>query len=753
MLYNRIYHTDAPYPLIKTFFDPREKQTFVSPKKMEEDFFPGHIDPTTKQLISSGLTEYIPADYLDRFSLFLQIIRKNIDSLVKKQNSDMIELYCDIMYVEFKILKNNIILNWVAVRPCAEGRGFYSVLLYWMIHCICRHRGLRLEIKDCLDTNLKILREKQFDIVSIQHELHEDVIQYNAIATYHLCLQLNDTDTWKLSDKIRVDGENITLNPDQYPSAAELNDWDKLQERFFTSPHFKAQLENDYMRNKRYSKATSKRGESIQMDSRMEETYKARFLETQIDKYRRELENKLRKIKSLDSIDMNISSEHSGGSKYSPALSHRKSPTSVFSEDRSPSPIFEDFERTPSEIVQSQRSKRTPTSPPHDLNTKSISESDEDIFNALGNLFGTVTDDHDVSAPAKGSTLDHAVDDPDHILSKDLYNQFTKEFNEEQLLHDFYSKIDFKKLNVPVGEIETWKYENSENLDSYQKAYKKYLIQKKRNFRKTQLSILERDAKTSVLGKRSVSDLTGFFASGRKFDKTIERIESYIQNHGLEPVFELTQKNDEYFVCIKERDKTFTYSPECESILKLFGDKNISIKHFEKMIQIKELLKDFSLRREDGKVNTSSAYEYYKYPIDETEYIERFNNAQFSWGEFFTTAEKILMNCDIDFMRYIYQYAKKQHDKNSKHGKEKSALRLDESKNDFDTIPEKYDLKFYRTYPFNPPLDERFVEKGRVMRNSFWTPEEIRKIPREHQLKIYSWAHNKWTRSKKNDKE
>ena len=104
MLYNRIYHTDAPYPLIKTFFDPREKQTFVSPKKMEEDFFPGHIDPTTKQLISSGLTEYIPADYLDRFSLFLQIIRKKIDSLVKKQKTS-ISFPDDSLALSFKTWK------------------------------------------------------------------------------------------------------------------------------------------------------------------------------------------------------------------------------------------------------------------------------------------------------------------------------------------------------------------------------------------------------------------------------------------------------------------------------------------------------------------------------------------------------------------------------------------------------------------------------------------------------------------------
>ena len=100
-----------------------------------------------------------------------------------------------------------------------------------------------------------------------------------------------------------------------------------------------------------------------------------------------------------------------------------------------------------------------------------------------------------MSAPAKGSTLDHAVDDPDHILSKDLYNQFTKEFNEEQLLHDFYSKIDFKTLNVPVEEIEKWKYENIENLDSYQKAYKKYLIQKKRNSLDFHLEFFDRKKK------------------------------------------------------------------------------------------------------------------------------------------------------------------------------------------------------------------------------------------------------------------
>jgi hypothetical protein len=233
-----IHHTNAPYPLLKIFFDPREKQTFVSPKRMEEDFFPGHVDSKTKKIVNSGLTEDIPVNYLDRFSDFLQVICERIETLVieqiPEQEIPMIELYSDILYVEFKILNDNILLNWVAVRQCAEGRGFYNVLLYWMIHCICQYNGLGLEIKDCLDANLKILREKRFDIVSKQHEKHRNVTQYNAIATHDLCLLLNNLDIWKLRDKIHIDGKKITLIPEHYPSAAELNDWDKVQERFFT---------------------------------------------------------------------------------------------------------------------------------------------------------------------------------------------------------------------------------------------------------------------------------------------------------------------------------------------------------------------------------------------------------------------------------------------------------------------------------------------------------------------------------------
>ena len=63
--------------------------------------------------------------------------------------------------------------------------------------------------------------------------MHRHVIQYNAIATHDVCQRLNNVDLWKLGDKIHVNGKNITLIPYKYPSAAELNAWDVVQERCF----------------------------------------------------------------------------------------------------------------------------------------------------------------------------------------------------------------------------------------------------------------------------------------------------------------------------------------------------------------------------------------------------------------------------------------------------------------------------------------------------------------------------------------
>jgi hypothetical protein len=93
--------------------------------------------------------------------------------------------------------------------------------------------------------------------------------------------------------------------------------------------------------------------------------------------------------------------------------------------------------------------------------------------------------------------------------------------------------------------------------------------------------------------KRSISQLSGLYASERRLEETLEMVQSYIRNNKLEPALEVRVINGNYFVCVKEQDKTKKYSPECNKILRLVGNKNIPLNHFEKMIELKQSLEGF----------------------------------------------------------------------------------------------------------------------------------------------------------------
>jgi len=413
MFYNNIHHTDAPYPWIKTFFDARERQTFVSPQRMEEDFFPGHRDTTTKQIVNSGLTENIPDNYLDRFSDFLTKIDEKIDFLVREQRRvgnrnyehPMVSLYSDVVYVEFTFKGGNILLNWISVRPCAEGSGFYNVVLYWMIHCICKHEGLGLEIKDCLDANVKILEKKNFTIVSTPHDRHGGVIQHNAVASHDRCLAMNNVDFWNLRNKIREFENSIMLIPEQYPTATQMNDWGWVQNKFFNSKFYKSQIENEYMKQNQPLVVETRRPEapmseqekqnSIQVETRRRD----RWLADKKEKDKVKIQRKLDKIadKSAntsiftpDEESIISASDFFKKEKvYSPAVSHKRSGSAklVFPHERSPSPSVEDLvkSRSPSlENTQLRRSRRTPT--PDTLRRKGIPDSE---------LFESLTPEHE----------------------------------------------------------------------------------------------------------------------------------------------------------------------------------------------------------------------------------------------------------------------------------------------------------------------------------------------------------------------
>jgi hypothetical protein len=247
--------TDAPYSAIKEYWDPRELYAFVSPENVEKMF----VEPER-----GGQEEDISQHYLHSFILSLLAINRHFQialpripsakikwtkTKLKEYGFEEIRFWSEVteIRVSFEPEKSRISLNWVMIRPCAEGNGLYAIILFWMAKICSQFDNIDLVVSDCLEVNQNIMRKYNFHEERIPSKFFRRK-EINYILTNVECKQLMPLHM-NIQDKIisyDATSNLLELNNGIFPSATELNDWEFVQNKFLNN----ANALEDYIRHR-----------------------------------------------------------------------------------------------------------------------------------------------------------------------------------------------------------------------------------------------------------------------------------------------------------------------------------------------------------------------------------------------------------------------------------------------------------------------------------------------------------------------
>jgi len=225
---------------VKQFYDPLEEFVFGSPQHIEEHIYQKEF----------GYSEIISDSFLNGVNFFLHRIAEELlkrfrdaESQKRKPKYDRKEHptdfinHCEIMdaWVDYNWDNRRFVLYWIRNRPCAEGMGFYNVILYWFVHIAAQCPNVGVEINDCLSVNQVIMKnkgwheEKEFDS---RPDFNRD--KYHYFLTSAECAAQDSLDFWKIQNKVLSYGNTaIELNPAQFDRSDKLNDYGHVENKFY----------------------------------------------------------------------------------------------------------------------------------------------------------------------------------------------------------------------------------------------------------------------------------------------------------------------------------------------------------------------------------------------------------------------------------------------------------------------------------------------------------------------------------------
>jgi hypothetical protein len=217
---------DAPIPAGRQY-TPNEADVFTSVELAEQDF----VDHTS--------SVDIPEDYL---AVLAQEFGKLFTWMMTTPTPGSSKVYrwvtTPVMLVNIEMTANTLAIPVVQTRPCAEGHGFYKVLLFLLIS-MAKMKFARLEIKGCLQNNTNILTRWGFQGGFTPEE--QALIAMNKLPkiplkTMWLNRQLMDhvtVESWNMAKYLEETVSGPVIRANAFPLAAHLNSQayvDKFQE-------------------------------------------------------------------------------------------------------------------------------------------------------------------------------------------------------------------------------------------------------------------------------------------------------------------------------------------------------------------------------------------------------------------------------------------------------------------------------------------------------------------------------------------
>ena len=215
---------DAPFPRQKKYHAKTEK-TFGNPEGSEKNF--------AARLNSSA----VPEDYLEEYQGTLdalaawaedrRIDKEKVDDLNFFESAGLLNCNADthIMIVKVGFYGNSdgtgkeINLNEIIIRPCAEGHGFYKILLYHLIQLAKRNpKVTEFRVARCYPENEQILLHYGFTLEE-HYDSHRDYFMLSSD------MEKVTYESWNMG-KLLLPEETpgaVRVNPAALPTAEMLN--------------------------------------------------------------------------------------------------------------------------------------------------------------------------------------------------------------------------------------------------------------------------------------------------------------------------------------------------------------------------------------------------------------------------------------------------------------------------------------------------------------------------------------------------
>ena len=205
----------------RLIYDPEQTAVYGTPLNLEEQF--------------AETAEHIRENYISQINVNFGEIWETCQIKVKKGNYTGSWPYSDVISVRPLNEYNSVDIRHISVRPCFEGYGMFTITVYQMLKIAYALNKPYVYVRDCLPKTVAIMKYnfQRYGILQIDQKREEKGVHYPDCRLYTLEKRLTAADLGIAHKIIELKSKSlIQLNPDAFPTAAELNDDDYVETHF-----------------------------------------------------------------------------------------------------------------------------------------------------------------------------------------------------------------------------------------------------------------------------------------------------------------------------------------------------------------------------------------------------------------------------------------------------------------------------------------------------------------------------------------
>ena len=213
-----VAHSDAHIPTLLEY-DRTQRSYFDSPQAVESSF-------------RKHVSEHISRAYVTHLNRLLKDVA--VFCMTSRPPCAHMEKWSDVLYVEISLQTNkkgqlNLWLHCILVRPCFQGHGMLTLLVYQMLVCAQQRGNIRkVIVQKCVPTTLAILHRKFGHLPCHQTRHNPPNFVFTHLSTMDLSSTISGLDA-KIESR---DGVLMTLRASAFPTSKQLNRPEWVEEDF-----------------------------------------------------------------------------------------------------------------------------------------------------------------------------------------------------------------------------------------------------------------------------------------------------------------------------------------------------------------------------------------------------------------------------------------------------------------------------------------------------------------------------------------